>query len=146
MLIAIAIVVVLFSATVIIHYESLFFLSNFVRGLHTGTRQKMLIINFVVIAIHLVEIVIYGVGYWFGDIVVDIGDFVGHAVTFKDYVYFSMETYTTLGLGDIYPNGNLRLIASVESLNGLLMLGWSASFTFIAMQRYWDLARQERHH
>ncbi len=143
MLIAVAMVTALLALTVLFHYEALLTLSNFVRGLDTGSRAKLLIVNFAVVAIHLIEISLYGVAYWFGDIVVNIGDFVGHTVSFRDYLYFSAETYTTLGLGDIYPNSDLRLIASIESLNGLLLLGWSASFTYIAMQRYWDLARSK---
>ena len=98
---------------------------------------------FGVIVLHLFEIALYGIAYWVGDVVVNIGDFVGRAVGFVDYVYFSAETYTTLGLGDIYPNGALRLIASIEALNGLLLLGWSASFTYLAMQKYWD---EGQHH
>ena len=49
----------------------------------------------------------------------------------------------TLGFGDIYPVGDLRLIASVEALNGLLMLGWSASFIYLAMEKFWDRGRRK---
>ena len=31
------------------------------------------------------------------------------------------------------------MIAGVEALNGLLLIGWSASFTYLAMERYWPL-------
>jgi hypothetical protein len=40
-----------------------------------------------------------------------------------------------------YPIGNLRLLASIETINGLLLIGWSTSFTFLGMQRYWDDGR-----
>ena len=33
--------------------------------------------------------------------------------------------------------GELRLLAGVEALNGLLLIGWSASYTYIAMERFW---------
>ena len=58
--------------------------------------------------------------------------------TFFDYVYFSIETYTSLGLGDIYPIGSLRLLVGVESITGLLMIGWTTSFTYLEMRRHWD--------
>ena len=29
--------------------------------------------------------------------------------------------------------------AGVEALNGLLLIGWSASFTYLAMERYWPM-------
>lgn len=141
--ISILIVTVLLILTVLLHYEGLRTLSTHVPKIVSGRREKLLLIIFGVIIIHLIEITLYGVGYWFGDVAVNIGDFAGRAVTFRDYVYFSAETYTTLGLGDIYPIGDLRLIASIESLNGILMLGWSASFTFIAMQKYWDSEKRK---
>lgn len=50
---------------------------------------------------------------------------------------FSAETYSSLGYGEVIPGGALRLLAGVEVLNGLLLIGWSASFTYIAMERFW---------
>ena len=138
MLISIGIVIVLLIVTVLFHYEGLFRLSQGVDAFAAGQRTRLVLIMFGVIILHLVEITLYGVAYWYGDVIVDIGDFAGRAITFKDYLYFSAETYTTLGLGDIYPVGDLRVIASIESLNGLLLLGWSASFTYLAMQKYWS--------
>lgn len=37
------------------------------------------------------------------------------------------------------PTSHTRMIAGVEALNGLLLIGWSASFTYLAMERYWPL-------
>ena len=34
---------------------------------------------------------------------------------------------------DIYPIGDIRLLASIEALNGLLLVAWSGSFTYLAM-------------
>lgn len=63
-----------------------------------------------------------------------IGNFNG---TLLDCVYFSFSTFTTAGYGDIEPTGNLRFLTGVEGLTGLVLVGWSASFLFIEMQRYW---------
>ncbi len=69
-----------------------------------------------------------------------IGDFAGMAQhDFVDYVYFSIVAYSTLGLGDVAPIGGIRLIAGVESLNGLVLVGWSASFTYLVMEAFWPL-------
>jgi Ion channel len=54
-----------------------------------------------------------------------------------DYVYFSGTVYTTLGFGDLIPLGHTRFLAAVEALTGLVLIGWSASFTFLEMQRSW---------
>ena len=62
---------------------------------------------------------------------------------FASYLYFSAETYTTIGLGDIYPLGPLRLITGIEALNGLLLIGGSASFTYLAMQKFWDIKERD---
>jgi hypothetical protein len=56
-----------------------------------------------------------------------------------DDVYFSAVTYASIGFGDVYPVDNVRLITGVEALVGLLMIGWSASFTYLAMEKFWPL-------
>jgi len=38
-------------------------------------------------------------------------------------MYFSAETFTSLGYGDGLPDGPLRLLAGVEALNGWLLIG-----------------------
>jgi hypothetical protein len=50
---------------------------------------------------------------------------------------FSAETYTSPGFGDLIPIGPIRRLAGAEALNGLLLIGWTASFTDISMERFW---------
>ena len=101
-------------------------------------RRKVLIGILCIFAIQMLEIGLYALGYWYADNVADIGGFAGAKnVGWFQYVYFSAESFTTLGLGDIYPVGPLRLLASIESINGLLLIGWSTSYTFYGMQRHW---------
>ena len=40
-----------------------------------------------------------------------------------DLLYFASVNYTTLGYGDILPHGDLRLLAGLEALNGMLLIG-----------------------
>ncbi len=54
-----------------------------------------------------------------------------------DYIYFSATVYSTLGFGDLVPTGPVRFMAGAESVTGLLMITWSASFTYLEMVRYW---------
>jgi hypothetical protein len=61
-----------------------------------------------------------------------------------DFYYLSLSSYTTLGIGDIYPTGPLRVIAGIEALNGLVLIGWSASFTYLTMERFWGVQRSAR--
>lgn len=60
-----------------------------------------------------------------------------------DLFYFSAVTYTSTGYGDLTPTGNLRFLAMIEALTGLIMVAWTTSFAFLLMQRYW-FAQQER--
>lgn len=56
---------------------------------------------------------------------------------FRQSFYYSAVTFTSLGYGDITPSGNLRLVAAVEALTGLVLITWTASYTFLVMQRYY---------
>lgn len=130
--------------TVVIHYEALSALSKVLQNIKTQPHPKLLVALFGIIMAHFTEIVIYAISYWMGDYVMNIGDFGGNrATTFADYVFFSAETFSTVGMGDIYPLGKLRLISSIESLNGVVLIGWSTSFTFLAMSRYWSGGQAE---
>jgi hypothetical protein len=137
---AITISLILVGMTVLIHYEGLRQVS---RGLGRSnavySRGRVLRTIFLIFAIHMVEIALYAFGFWFADVVIDIGSFAGaHEIDLFHYFYFSAEAFSTLGLGDIYPVGPLRLLASIEPINGLLLIGWSTSFTFLSMWRYWS--------
>tara|TARA_R100000306_G_scaffold58879_1_gene57576 strand:+ start:5175 stop:5420 length:246 start_codon:yes stop_codon:yes gene_type:complete len=66
---------------------------------------------------------------------VQIGDLVsspagkGGPLTFIDYFYFSLVNYTTLGRGDLMPDGHLRFMTAMEAFHGFLLI--TASGTFI---------------
>jgi hypothetical protein len=44
-------------------------------------------------------------------------------------LFVSVVAYSSLGYGDHGPVGHAHLLTGVETLNGLLLIGWSASFT-----------------
>ena len=54
-----------------------------------------------------------------------------------DYVYYSAMVYTTVGFGDLVPEGPIRMISSTQALTGLSLITWTASFTYLQMQRVW---------
>ena len=137
---------VLIALTTLIHYEVL-------RGLHVGLPRlripvpnKLLVVIFVALLAHAVEIALYAVSLFALIHYINVGDLSGEkTTTFLDCLYFSAETYTSLGLGDIAPLGPVRLLAGVEALNGLLMIAWSASFTYLSMEKFWSPhAREQR--
>jgi hypothetical protein len=94
---------------------------------------------------HILEIAIYGSALYVLVRYVGVGSLVGlHAFSFENCLYFSAETFTSLGFGDLAPTGPLRLLAGVEAVNGLLLIGWSASFAYIAMERFWNTESESR--
>jgi hypothetical protein len=66
-----------------------------------------------------------------------------HGLTLPSYLYFSAETYTSLGYGDLVPHASLRMLAGMEALNGLLLIGWSSSTIYIAMEKFWAHGNEE---
>ena len=122
----------------VIHYEVLGALTASLGAIGGSSRAKLLVVILATFAAHAVEILLYaGVVYALSRYT-NLGSLGGPAGTsFSGTVYFSTETYTSLGYGDVVPTGDLRMLAGVEALNGLLLIGWSASYTYIAMERYW---------
>ena len=99
-----------------------------------------MIVFFTLFAAHLIEVLLFGIGLSildYGGMGSLQGAIVGGPCWFVDHFYFSIAAYTTLGLGDIVPSGDIRLVAGVEALNGLVLVAWSASFTYLVMERLW---------
>jgi Ion channel len=144
MLIAFFFTTILVVLSTFTHYEVLRVLSVYVPRIRIRPRLRLLAVIFGTFLGHMLEIGFYAIAYFFLKDHFDIGNFGGHFVnTFSSYLYFSAETYTTIGLGDIYPLGSLRMITGIEALNGLLLIGWSASFTYLAMQKFWNIKERD---
>jgi hypothetical protein len=128
----------LVAATVLVHYEALRLIGSMLPRLPIRPHQRVVVVIAGCMLAHLVEVGLYALGYaylysgvTFGTIT---GDFLPNAL---DFFYFSLTSYTTLGIGDVYPSGPMRVMAGIESLNGFLMISWSASFTYVIMRRNW---------
>jgi hypothetical protein len=123
----------------VLHYEVLRVLSAGLPRFTVATRAKLLIVIFAAFIAHALEVLLYGAGYYLLARVAGLGTLTGAAGSaFSMCLYFSAETYTSLGFGDVVPTGSLRLLAGTETLNGLLLIGWSASFTYLSMERFWN--------
>jgi hypothetical protein len=129
---------------VVIHYEGLHWLARrYAVREPKRDRRAMLEIIFALLTLHIVEIWCYGLAYWGMLGVPDTGTIHGEQGfdTLFDAMYLSATTYTTLGFGDLAPVGAIRFVSGMESLTGLLLITWSASFTYLEMSRLWTGAR-----
>lgn len=124
--------------TTVIHYEALRLLSERLPQWRFPTRPKVLVVFFNIFLAHSVEIILYGLMSFLLVRYSHLGTLNGGEPSLFKFIYFSAETYSSLGYGDLIPTGPLRLFAGVESLNGLLLIGWSASYIHIVMERFWN--------
>lgn len=125
-------------ATTVIHYEVLRLLTAALPVLRIRPRVQLIFVIIGAFMAHFLEILLYGAAYYVLVTVFDVGNMgESGALHFTRCLYFSAETYTTLGYGDVLPHGDLRLLAGVEALNGMLLIGWTASYTFLSMERLW---------
>ncbi len=124
--------------TTVLHYEVLRLLNARLAALNIPSRAKLLVVIFAAFIAHASEMAIYGFAMYALITWLGAGQLAGGpGFTLTTCLYFSAETYTSLGFGDLTPVGPIRLLAGVEALNGLLLIGWSASFTYISMERFW---------
>ena len=133
----------LVAATIGIHYEVLRQTSKRLVHLRIVPRMRIIVILAAALISHLVHISLYAAAFLVLEHYVGLGSLGGPpGHDFDDAFYFSITSYTTLGIGDLYPTGALRLLSGIEALNGLVMVGWTASMTYLYMERFWHLSQK----
>lgn len=132
-------------AAVSLHYEVLHQLSNWIPKLKVNDRFKIVVGVLGALMAHVVEVWIYAIAYFnllkldgWGSLEGNFGN------TIMDCVYFSFTTYTTLGFGDIAPLGDIRFVVAIESLAGLVLIAWTASFLYFQIESQWQSEQQDR--
>lgn len=124
--------------TFVFHFGVLRWLSGRFSRVAMSNSVRILVIVLAILTAHLLQVVMYAIGFALAVNLFSIGAFGGRDVESSlDYLYFSIVSFTSLGLGDVYPVGHLRLLTGVEALNGLLLIAWSGSFIYTAMERLW---------
>jgi hypothetical protein len=70
--------------------------------------------------LHLLQILVWAAFYqwsnWFPD--------------FATAFYYSAQSYSTVGFGDVTPPGHWRILGAIEAVTGILMFGWSTGVLF----------------
>ena len=129
-------------ATTLIHYEVLRLLNTRLQRWYFPDRFKVAVAILGAFMAHVMEIALYAAALyalvnWLGA-----GELKGSAAgPWVSFLYFSAETYTSLGFGDLTPVGPVRLLVGTEALNGLLLIAGTASFTYLCMERFWQPAQ-----
>lgn len=137
--------IVVVALAVLIHYECLAGMNRFLCHFHAKPRVRIVMGVLGVLIAHCIEVWIFALGYYVmhgqpGWGVLE-GNYNG---TILDSVYFSFTTFTTVGFGDIEPIGAVRFLTGIESLTGLVLITWSASYLYLEMQSSWDSIRETK--
>ena len=120
-----------------LHYELLLLASKAVSALSGYVRASVALAVALALLAHVVEVALFGAG-WLLLIRAGVVEIAPPTPTLVDVLYFSGVVYTSLGFGDIVPvSGGARLLAVLEAVTGLVLIAWTASFTFYQMQRRW---------
>ena len=140
----------LISVCSLLIYELLRFVWSRLPRMTAMPRKRVLLVISAVFFGHILNIWIFGMVYYLlihygmGTLAGGVVDKGEYAIDFFGCLYFSAVSYTTLGLGDVTPEGALRMIAGVESLSGFILIGWTVTFTYLAMEKFWELPHGRR--
>lgn len=100
-------------------------------------RTQIFVTVFGIFTAHTACIWVFGMGFYVMEHILHLGTLVGpHNEQLVSYIYFTASTYSTVGFGDLYPTGALRMLSSVVAITGLLLIGWSVAFTYVMTDRY----------
>jgi hypothetical protein len=145
----IAATLVTLGACVLLQYEYLVFAWRRLSEHQGHRRVKVLYGIFSVLLLHVVEILIFAATLWLLALWPACGTLAGEeASTFLDYFYFSAVTFSTVGFGEMWPVGAIRFLCAAEALTGFVLITWSASFTYLEMERFWrpeDMEAESQH-
>lgn len=124
---------------VMIHYEFLYSFTRMIPIMKIRHRFRILASVFSALIAHTLEIYVFAVAYYYFHQASEWGYLSGNFNgSMTDCIYYSFTTFTTLGFGDIQPFGHIRYLTGLESLTGLVLITWTASFLYFEMQRYWN--------
>jgi hypothetical protein len=98
------------------------------RGIHPLSVRGVAMIMALVLGLF----VVHGLEIWlYATLYLELGAVEG----LRHAVYFSTQTYAAIGYGDEAIAHDWKLIAAIEGINGLLLIGWSTAFFVTIMGR-----------
>ena len=104
-------------------------LSRVRRILESRSTYALLLRLFVgIVLLHLVQVGLWAVVFWRAQELPNV----------DTALYFSLATYTTIGFGDVVVGPGWRVLAGIEGLTGILLVGWSTAFVFAVVHRMYE--------
>ncbi len=123
---------------VMVHYEFLYRITLYIPKMPIKHRFRIVFGVFGALIAHAFEVWIFAIAYYFMNQSNGWGKLTGNFNgSLLDCGYFSFTVFSTVGFGDIEPIGHIRYLTGIESLTGLVLITWSASFLYFEMQRHW---------
>lgn len=129
------------ASVVLIHYEFLYRVTLLIPKLKVKHRFRIVFGVFAALVAHAVEVWVFALAFYWMHHEDEWGRLSGaFGGSLLDCAYFSFTVFTTLGFGDIVASGNLRYTTGIESLTGLVLITWTASFLYLEMRSQWTRA------
>ncbi|MEP7703978.1 potassium channel family protein [Paraglaciecola sp. 25GB23A] len=130
---------IIVAVVVIVHYEFLYRIVLYMPRLNIKHSYTIVFGVFGALIAHVIEIWIFAAAYYFMNLADGWGNLTGNFNgSLMDCAYFSFTVFSTVGFGDIEPVGDLRYLTGIESLTGLVLITWTASFLYFEMQKQWS--------
>jgi len=119
-----------------LHFSALLLITKLLSHFHGTHPASIVLALFLAVLAHLSEILIFAIA-WQVMYTMELITFSIESPSFLDIFYFSGTTYTTVGYGDILLTGDGRITSVIEGVMGLVLIAWTASFTYFEMNRKW---------
>ena len=124
---------------VLVHFETLRVIADRLPKPKWHPRRRMISLIFALLLLHVLEVWIFGMAYWYLIDLETFGTIAGvENPSLVDCIYFSAAVFSTVGFGDLYPVGAIRVMTGTEAVTGLTLITWSASYTFVEMLKTWE--------
>src|SRR5262245_47219297 len=81
-----------------------------------------------IVLLHLIQVGLWAFVYWRAH----------ELPILETAVYFSLTSYTTIGFGDVILEPGWRVLAGIEGLTGIILIGWSTAFVFAIVNRMYE--------
>ena len=138
----------LVGVTVVLHACTMFWWNVRIRRAfprHLGALGTWATIRALVMTATALTLVLFGEAVLWALLYLLLADHTG-LVNFGDALYFSLATFSTLGYGDLTISGPWRLLAGIEAMNGVLMLGWSTATFYAIVNFIWTHTSGAKRH